>query len=1451
MCLTEKQRAMKLRLTYLILLLVGLVTGVDEVWGQPPCHTTAPSSVWEIDTTVSGTGPYCAGSVLELISTTCSWDSIYVQLSSQGTFSGIPGCFTSNNICGDFSFTIPGSTPSGNDTIIIVYSPLPAYGARYDTIPIVIQAGGTASFMYPFSSVCKGSGVLVPQITGASGGTFESSYNGGQQNPPFPELSIDPVSGIVDLSSSDPGSYEVEYALCGNKDTKPLQIVASPDASFSINAPSPPTPGPSTYCGDAQFTVDIVGVQNQGTFVVFDSTGSQIGNLVQSVVGGTTTLSLIIGYSGPLTIVHNVNGSTCPSSYQLGINVIQPPNVTIDFPQATYCLKDEFAMPSLSIGPAGGTYSFETVSNSTMTIDANTGQVSFNGVSGTFSVRYTTNGASCQGVGVSSLITVNPSPKVDFEYGPNLPYQYCPGDQESAPSLSSPLLNKNFTSSSDAIEIINVGLGTFEVKDTAAGFYTITMEPVGCEIGDTVTIEVVPLADATIAYPGIICVDGSSIAPTYIATPQGTFAGTINTLNTTTGVFNSSQLQPNSGTDTVFYTVQNVLGCSSVDTVQINGSAVKPATFTLVSDSICTGVDTVKLDINDGGSALVIGEVFIPALSISDTVSFSAGSKIKEIPLQNAGVGVYPIFLLRESLPCRDTAFAAFSVYAPPQFEVGIQKTEYCSSDSFAVPQLNVLPPGLGHFELVNPSDTFLIDSANGVVSFNGRSGTFQIAYFTDNPDCNSSDTTGIITVHPSPVNEISDSGVPFCSGSSYPIIQSNNLLGGIFSSSDTSLVQVVNSTVFLDSSAFGNYEIFYSYTDTLGCGVRDTLDIYVKQQADAAFSYGQTEFCLSTQPVLPDELFFAGGNYTASAATPCLDCVNGNGALRLDSIFLGGFDTTDFMIIREIEDDMLRCGDMDSVAVSVIQTPNADFLYGQLGENEFCMTGDSLRISQKENQGEFTFTTSSGGNLTVNLLTGTIDYAASDPGTYLVTHTVDLGSGCIDVANQSVTLEEEFPLSISLSPDTFCANDGDPYLPTLTGSNPNYNNIFQGDSTLTGLIKVTDGEFQPVVIEPGTHFITVESTSPCGERDSVNFEVVPLPDAQFDLDTTLCANEGTFQIEKPVGAVGYFSSPTAVIADSVLGLVDINNSAAITHQITFTEFNGECSNSTSENLRINPIPEVGLRFEPDTVICIDEEVTIRSAVQQGNLFYGDTVATITELNALILDTLSQDLDVLLVRTIGICSDSARGRITVIDTPYVLVENPDTTLTLDEPLQLDVIGIANFDNSFLAWTLYPVSNTAQIDTTSGIEGPFSGNAFLEIDSLEARSVLDPGIHRIEIHPFNYVRPGYQCRGDTLSFAIDLLAIEGVFFIPEVFTPNGDGVNDVWNILAKEQRYLEEHSAEVYNRAGGKVWEVEKLSDGKWDGGNNPDGVYWWLIKDKDGVVQYTGGLTLLTKRVEQ
>ena len=60
-----------------------------------------------------------------------------------------------------------------------------------------------------------------------------------------------------------------------------------------------------------------------------------------------------------------------------------------------------------------------------------------------------------------------------------------------------------------------------------------------------------------------------------------------------------------------------------------------------------------------------------------------------------------------------------------------------------------------------------------------------------------------------------------------------------------------------------------------------------------------------------------------------------------------------------------------------------------------------------------------------------------------------------------------------------------------------------------------------------------------------------------------------------------------------------------------------------------------------------------------------------------------------------------------------------------------------------------------------------------------------------------------------------------------------------------------HSAEGYNRAGGKVWEVEKLSDGKWDGGNNPDGVYWWLIKDKDGVVQYTGGLTLLTKRVEQ
>jgi len=66
-------------------------------------------------------------------------------------------------------------------------------------------------------------------------------------------------------------------------------------------------------------------------------------------------------------------------------------------------------------------------------------------------------------------------------------------------------------------------------------------------------------------------------------------------------------------------------------------------------------------------------------------------------------------------------------------------------------------------------------------------------------------------------------------------------------------------------------------------------------------------------------------------------------------------------------------------------------------------------------------------------------------------------------------------------------------------------------------------------------------------------------------------------------------------------------------------------------------------------------------------------------------------------------------------------------------------------------------------------------------------------------------------------------------IPNVFTPNGDGVNDRYEIPYLD-RYISSE-LHVFNRWGALVYKGDNYS-GNWDGGKLPDGVYFYVLKCK-------------------
>ncbi len=102
--------------------------------------------------------------------------------------------------------------------------------------------------------------------------------------------------------------------------------------------------------------------------------------------------------------------------------------------------------------------------------------------------------------------------------------------------------------------------------------------------------------------------------------------------------------------------------------------------------------------------------------------------------------------------------------------------------------------------------------------------------------------------------------------------------------------------------------------------------------------------------------------------------------------------------------------------------------------------------------------------------------------------------------------------------------------------------------------------------------------------------------------------------------------------------------------------------------------------------------------------------------------------------------------------------------------------------------------------------------------------------------------------DVDSSIIRVLSDKLNLEIPNVFTPNGDGINDLFQV---KYNAVKSFQANVFNRWGRLIYTWNSVSDG-WNGKLNnelmPSGIYYYVISGtdiKDQVFQEKGSLTLI------
>ncbi len=106
-----------------------------------------------------------------------------------------------------------------------------------------------------------------------------------------------------------------------------------------------------------------------------------------------------------------------------------------------------------------------------------------------------------------------------------------------------------------------------------------------------------------------------------------------------------------------------------------------------------------------------------------------------------------------------------------------------------------------------------------------------------------------------------------------------------------------------------------------------------------------------------------------------------------------------------------------------------------------------------------------------------------------------------------------------------------------------------------------------------------------------------------------------------------------------------------------------------------------------------------------------------------------------------------------------------------------------------------------------------------------------------------------CLVDTLSISLKFEACEPVVF-PNTFTPNNDGINDIFK-PTKSGRAIE-YKLSIFNRNGVLLFSSTDMTTG-WDGTNKgspaPVGTYYWMLTyyDDDNKYRTQSGSVLLVR----
>jgi gliding motility-associated-like protein len=427
--------------------------------------------------------------------------------------------------------------------------------------------------------------------------------------------------------------------------------------------------------------------------------------------------------------------------------------------------------------------------------------------------------------------------------------------------------------------------------------------------------------------------------------------------------------------------------------------------------------------------------------------------------------------------------------------------------------------------------------------------------------------------------------------------------------------------------------------------------------------------------------------------------------------------------------------------------------------------------------------------------------------------------SGCADTSSISITAAPNTTFTLTVSPDTTVCPGTPSNLSASGGTTYSW-------SPATGLSSTTSAT--PTATPVTTTTYTVTANSPCAPTviDSVTVFAVNSVILNVDAGSDITICPGTTTTLNATGATSYTWSPPTGLSSTIIANPTSTPPATITYTVTGT---AACADPVTDSVTVTPSNSMVLNVDAGSDVTICPGVpTVLNATGATNYTWSPATGLSTTTGSSTTSGVFTTITYTVTGT-SPCADPVEDSVTVnVLTAATLniTAGPDGEICLGEQLNLSASTTGGFSGNTFAWSI--------------VQGNF-------LDSLHNSNSQNASVFATTESTNIYAVTVTDLCGNMASDTVIYDVTNNCeLIIPNVFTPNGDGINDEFKVVGNG---LSSYSITIFNRWGTKVFESTDVTEG-WDGGGSNDGTYFYILKAKtknDKEFDNQGYIQLLSK----